>query len=380
MDWLSGWAKRRQIIIDHTKIDSALTNFPILLYLSASSGINGADLTSIFDEVGSNRKKIAVTLADGVTQCYVEIEKWDAVNKKAWLWVKVPSISSTSDTILYIYYDNTQPDNTTYVGDPGETPAQNVWDANFVLVTHMRDDPDSSHIRDSTSNANNGTKTAAGEPAVTAGKIDDAQNFDGANDEISIPDSPSLHLSDGMTLLAWIKADTWESPNNVPIIDKWYDGTHRAYLMWAVSGGELQIGIANSAGGAQIEGVTTGMDMATGTWYLVAVVWSTSLGTAKVYKNGAWVEDMGTGSDTIYPNTDDVDIGQDYNGEDNFDGIIDEVRISNIARSAAWIKATYETGIDDLLTWGSEETPAPLLIHRLPARIPARNPIYKVPS
>jgi hypothetical protein len=39
-----------------------------------------------------------------------------------------------------------------------------------------------------------------------------------------------------------------------------------------------------------------------------------------------------------------------------FDGIIDEVRISNTVRSAAWIKASYESGIDNLLSFGSEET------------------------
>ena len=37
-------------------------------------------------------------------------------------------------------------------------------------------------------------------------------------------------------------------------------------------------------------------------------------------------------------------------------GLIDEVRISNVARSADWLKATYETERDNLLTFGSEES------------------------
>ena len=37
-------------------------------------------------------------------------------------------------------------------------------------------------------------------------------------------------------------------------------------------------------------------------------------------------------------------------------GVLDEIRISSIQRTAEWIKATYESGRDQLLDWGSEET------------------------
>jgi len=58
------------IEIDNSNIDSSLPNFPVLLYLSSSSGISDADVTAIFDDLGSdaNRKKIAVTSSDGATQ------------------------------------------------------------------------------------------------------------------------------------------------------------------------------------------------------------------------------------------------------------------------------------------------------------------------
>jgi hypothetical protein len=130
MAWLSGWAKRIEINIDNTKIDAALSNFPVLIYLSASSGYNNDDVSAVFDELTSdaNRKKIAVTESDETSQCYVEIERWDDANEKAWLWVKVPSISDSADTTLYIYYDSTQSDNTTYVGDVNDAVCANVWD------------------------------------------------------------------------------------------------------------------------------------------------------------------------------------------------------------------------------------------------------------
>ena len=148
--------------------------------MSTSSGENNDDVSFIFDEIGSNNKKIAVTTSDGQTECYVEIEEWNSGNEQAWLWVKVPSMSSATDSDLYLYYDTTHEDNIVYVGDPNSTPAENVWDNNFKLVTHMKDDPDISSIHDSTLNDNDGTKESANNPIQTDGIIGKAQDFSSA--------------------------------------------------------------------------------------------------------------------------------------------------------------------------------------------------------
>jgi len=62
---------------------------------------------------------------------YVEIEKWDNGNEEADLWVKVPSVSDSGVTTLFLYYDSEHADNTDYVGDTGDTPAKSVWDSDF---------------------------------------------------------------------------------------------------------------------------------------------------------------------------------------------------------------------------------------------------------
>ena len=72
LNWLQSWEKRVKITINSSDIDEALTDFPLLIYLSnSSSGENSDDVSFIFDEIGSSRKKIAVTTSDGTTQCYV---------------------------------------------------------------------------------------------------------------------------------------------------------------------------------------------------------------------------------------------------------------------------------------------------------------------
>lgn len=61
MAWLGTRAKRIKITIDHNDVDATLTWFPILVYLSDSLGITGVDVTPIFNEIGGNPYKIAVT-------------------------------------------------------------------------------------------------------------------------------------------------------------------------------------------------------------------------------------------------------------------------------------------------------------------------------
>ncbi len=51
-------------------------------------------------------------------------------------------------------------------------------------------------------------------------------------------------------------------------------------------------------------------------------------------------------------------VGAVYNGTSYiyfFNGLIDEIRVSNVARSAAWIKASYNSGNNSLVSYGSEE-------------------------
>ena len=207
---LPKWKHRVKLIIPHTLVDDTLTNFPLLIRLGASVGRNSKDLTPVFDELGSNanRKKIAVTTSNGVTQCYVEIEEWDDANEQAWLWVKVPHLSSGTDTTLYLYYDKTQPDNNTFVGDPNSTPAETVWGNDYVFVSHMRDDPDNQHIRDSSQYNNDGTKQAADHPFETTPEImGGVQDYNGVVDFIDLGTDAKLNPS-LLSVFSWFNKDT----------------------------------------------------------------------------------------------------------------------------------------------------------------------------
>ena len=354
--WIKGWRHRIKITIDADDIDGDLTDFPILIYLSGSSGIDSDDVTAVFDEVGANSLKIAVTSGCGC-ECYVEVEEWDNGGEEAWLWVKVPSIDDTVDTILYLYYDNTHADNTDYVGIPNSAVAENVWD-NFGLVSHMLDDPNNANIRDSTTNDNDGVKTGANEPIEIAAQIYNGQDFDGGDDLITITDAPELDIdvTNSIAFSFWIKPASASQD-----IFKKIDGG-KGYACWIQADGTIRMRLYDAVITPDITSLT---DVVTDTlWHHVVFVYNFTADTGLVYIDG--VEDTDGGADDLSAladcsNAGDLILGITY-ALDWYDGIIDEFRVSfGAIRSASWIKACYETQREHMLTFGNEETYYPTL-------------------
>jgi len=350
MTWLSGWNKRIKITIDKDDVDANLTDFPALIYLSGSSGINGKDVTAIFDEVGANSLKIAVTTLDGETECYVEIERWDSGNEKAWLWVKVPSVSSTEDTILYIYYDNTHADNTTYVGVPNSTPAENVWDANFKLVDHLQDDPDNASTRDSTTNDNDGVKKAANEPIEIDGQIARAQEFDGLNDFINCGGDASLNVGN-----ADFSVEMWVYPEGNVGLTVIKRPARTASIPFQISVHTTRIIVD------YFDPVNGWVDphnkiIAIVGWHHIVVNFIYATMETVIYLDGVNISAHTHAFNTVADATAQVYMGARATGLEAWQGLLDEVRIYNRVLTPAEIRADYESGRDHFLIFGGEET------------------------
>ena len=363
MSWLDDWSKRIKLTVDNTNVDDNLSDFPVLIKISDSSGITSTDVTSFFTELGSdaNRKKIAITTLNGITQCYVEIERFDYSNSVAWLWVKVPSVVSGSTTEMYLYYDSTQPDNITYIGDTTETPAQNVWDSNFKLVMHMAQDPNgdvADAIKDSTSNTNHGTPGGAMTSAdLVDGKIGKAIDFDGGNDHIGLGTDTSLNITTSITIETIIN----KVVNDIAyaILGKWLwsSGNYRSYYLQIASDNKLQF-ILSSDGVNNTLDIKSITNIGLSDTYIAAksdnVNASVFVGTNE---EGSTSYNSGIYNREATP----VAMGvQNFNQTlySHMAGIIEEVRISNIARSAAWLKATHYSNWDGLVSFGAEETEA----------------------
>lgn len=345
MSWLSDWKKRIKITIDHTKIDSDLSNFPVLLKVTYSA---------VFAELGVNSKKIAVTTSNGVTQNYVEIENWDNENTVAWLWTKVPTVVSGVDTDIYLYYDNSKADNTDYVGDIGSIPAQDVWDSNFVGVWHMSQDPSggSGCIKDSTSNANHGTpggSMTSGD--LVDGKVGKALDFDGSDDYIGITSTESLRPVSEITISALVYFNVLDERQYIVANEDETSDPMNGYSLRIDSDNTVLMRIGTASSTNKTYSTNTITDK---TWYYVAGTYDGSAGI--VYFNG--INDGNEEfSGAIDEDATEVQIGRRPRTDlpDWLRGIVDEVRLSKIARSASWIKATYHSNWNTLLTYGNEE-------------------------
>jgi len=348
--WLPGWARRLQITIDHTKIDSELTDFPLMVLLSASSGQSSADVTDVFDKLGSdaNRKKIAVTTAEGTTQCYVEIERWDHSNEKAWLHVKVPTVKANVDTILYLYYDASQPDNTTYVGDTGDAAAQSVWDSDFMAVYHLDEDPTggAGAIKDSTGN-HNGTAYNMESGDLGSQKVGNGLTFGGTNEYIDCGAGPTI--SGDITVEAICKRGTMSGLE--ALLTKYDSNDDHGWLLYLSASGAALFDGRDGSGNYRSSGA--GPECDDDAFHYLAgqregSVWRIHEGESNVTQN-----DVGT-SGTIHTSARNLNAARSAQLGFYYQGSLDECRISNIARNAAWRKATYNTLFDGLLILGTE--------------------------
>jgi len=369
-EWLDDWTNRVKITVDSNDVAAVLHDFPVLLYLSNASGRNQDDVTFVFDELQSpeNRRKIAVTTEDGVTPCYVEIEAWDTAGEEAWLWAKIPSINSSVDTVLYLYYDSTQGNNTEYVGDTNSSAGEQVWDPNYVAVWHLAENATGPRL-DSTTNDNDGTpENYEGDEATGGGRIDGADQFEGSDDRIFVADSASLSFAnDQLVLEAWVRLDALPTSETAIL---------RKDNQWQIGFFDANT-IRNLVRTTGVTGWTTANDedypFSTDTWYYWTFLYN---GSSIVHQvNAQQVGATHTVTGSIVDNANGAHVAYCVYSGGYLEGSVDEIRVSNVTRSPAWIEASYESGRDDFLAFGDAETRP---MHFVGGEIRAVNPIARV--
>ncbi len=324
----NSWTKRRTIIIDHTKVGGDLTDFPMLIKLASDSDLSTNALSTGND--------ILFTSGDGTTKIPHEIEKYNNSTGALEAWVKIPALSSTVNTTIYMYYGN--------AAASDQSDATNVWDSSYKGVWHFPNGTTLTAV-DSTSNPNDGTITSVD---ATTGQIDGGALFNATSDKIDAGNNSSLRITGDLTLSAWVKAVNNPSGNDDGhIISQSHTGTDRGYILKS----SKDLGPQNWA--IQISG--TGSDSiqrysnttrSLGTWYYVTGVYSASGQTLHMYVNGALDDSSlsGTVPASIHSSANNLQFGNDPNNPAPsmaFDGAIDEVHISSTARSAAWTLTEY---------------------------------------
>ena len=151
------WEFRKEITLSlntATGVGSDLTDFPVLI------SFTDTELIQTKESLG---RDFVFTESDGKTVLSHEIEKFDNTTGELIAWVKLPTMSASSTTDIYIYYK----------GDTIGFNSADVWNDDYVLVWHLNQTSTGTvgEFRDSTSNGNDGRGGGGTKVQYIAGRI-----------------------------------------------------------------------------------------------------------------------------------------------------------------------------------------------------------------
>ena len=344
--WVAGYGYRRRLTIPAGAVSSTLTNFPLLITTA------GSDATNEFKHIGNGGHvrhaqgwDVIVTSESGEFTADHEIEHYDPATGELVLWLQTGMLRPDLETRGWLYYGKqgvtVSPENTT-----------NVWDAHYRGVWHLAEDPNSSQILDSTAYANHGNVSNAVPGYAIAGTnslLGLGLKWPNTNSWVQVPVSAasSLNLTgDRCTLEAWAIVHSYESPYyGEALLVKGSNYNAESYMLGLSTGAEPDVGHARVWNTSDIR-----MRWDTGTWAqdvwgYEAMTYNGTLG--RLYINNVLVATSNfTGNIRSYGDDDLFYMGRrigDQPGTDgyHFGGGIDELRVSDIARSPAWIAACH---------------------------------------
>jgi hypothetical protein len=298
-------------------IGSDLVNFPYLLRFAGDE--------FPFAEASRTGKDIRFANAAGTHLPYY-IEQWDSTAGIAAVWVKVDTIrgNNSSQSIKMHWGMPNAPDSSRgrYVFSTAD---------GFVAAYHFSQ---ADSLRDATLNGLHLTNSNTA--ALASSLIGSGRSLSGAaNTYLSAPDNGPMGVTTEMTLSAWVKpvdaaADQKVFGKNV------YPG--RGYLL-GVKNNAIDPECWDNAGtGFRPSGGKIGSNR----WSHVAVTWTTG-GKLISYVNGVAANTIDASSLPLSTNTNKFYIGcAGWTQTDLlFKGDLDEVTVSNSARTADWIKLAF---------------------------------------
>jgi len=321
------WKFRKKITIDSTKIINDLTDFSLLIYLKDEDlKENAKRLGKDIIFIDSNNEKLKR-----------DIESYDSLTGELFAWVKIPFLSSIEDTEIYIYYDNSK---TVQVND------EDTWDQNFLMVQHFEE-----VIGDSLdSTANNIDGELQGDLKQGAiGKISKTYEFDGIDDFVALEDSTLFSDLNYITIGAWV------FPNEVQEDRGIIGWEGDQYSAWQIIIGK-QENIFRASISEKSYQTYLRTSLQKDEWHYLTFVYdgenliSYLDGKEKSIKNvpngvltkgkGEFVE-IGRYKDESWISA----LGQVWKTY-SFNGLIDQVEISNVARDSSWIETRFDNQND----------------------------------
>jgi hypothetical protein len=332
---------RMNITVNSSLITEPLNNFTVLVKLNSTNFNFSRALQD-----GADIRFANISQSGNLSY---EIERWNSTAQLAEIWVKIPQISNGTESgiqLFWMYYGNS-----TAISDGQDV--KNTWDDYYKLVMHFKEASGSGdYIKDSTKYANNGTPS--GTTFQPESFIGPARSYSGTNQWVLVKDSSSLDAGyTGLTIETWVN-DTMGDASARGIISKRISSAGSvSYSTFKYTTQYLDFDI----GGTTDRDAST-QAIPTQKWLYLTVTWNGSDTTAgkRFYFNATNINNAATSVSSLTDQPGNLTIGilnAAYGV--GWSGSIDEVRISNITRSAAWLKASYYSEYNQLLKFSAEE-------------------------
>jgi hypothetical protein len=306
------WSSRKSITINSGQVTGTLTNFPMLFSVSDAT---------LVGNVQASGNDILFTLSDGTTKLNHQIESYTSATGTLAAWVKVPSLAT--GTVIYMYYGNPSATN--------QQSASAVWDSNFEMVQHL---PNGATLSATDSTANGCNAATLNSTSAAAGEIAGGASFNGSTNSIDFGTGTALNNWTAQTISLWVKAQTGMAQYS-RLIEK---GSNNEWtLVWNYNAGSNQLSVQQL--GSPYALVTSASPVADNTWHKVDV--TISSGSVGLYVDGALSAQAQSPTGPA-STTGTIRLGQYGGGGYYYTGLADELRISNTARSAAWLAAEYK--------------------------------------
>jgi len=318
---LEGYDFRMKLSVTNLPhVQETQADFPILVKLTASNMVFAHAETSGLD--------VCFTDADGQSLLAFERERHVTASQMAEYWVKLPSVSSAAQTDFYMYY-----------GGPltNGAVATNVWNSSYYMVQHLDEEDATGLFLDSTSYSRNLVNINSA-IATNAGMIDGGVYFDGgylASNNIPRPQSGYVAM--------WMK---WNGNVGSTLAYCLLPGTAVAYKLYINAASNV---VSHIHTGTSLFVLTGNTTIVPNQWYHVSDRWG-RWDTHKLFVDGTLdASDL----NKIYP------YYAWWNGVqmfgNGFEGVLDEIRISNARPSNLWFESQYYAQKDKLLCYGPEE-------------------------
>jgi hypothetical protein len=331
--WNNSWTKRRKLTILKTQVAGPLTDFPVAVVIS------DAVMAGVAQASGSD---IVFTTEAGLKLSH-EIESYNSSTGSLTAWVKVPSLSNTNDTVLYLYY-----------GNSGATDQQNklaVWNPKFRSVHHWK----SGALAEDA--ALTSTLTSVAGLQSSTGKLSNGMTNNGGNNyaqlnssAITYPASGPSSASFSLTLSTWFKTSNpgglfgmtngplpGSSPNGwVPALYLDSLGKLRGSLLWTAStSNQVFENVVRTDNNWHFAVVTIEGGMAS--LFVDGQLVTTLPGLTQYgFSNNGYSYLAGSAFVSSWPSA-----PPGLNGWSNLNGSMDETRILNEALTPNWIRTEF---------------------------------------